>query len=69
MVAQLTGVLSVAGSNPGQQRTAAPPPRTVRGQGPNRRPKTARRLRYHSTGDGLIATGFPTAWSLLSENF
>ena len=38
-------------------------------QDSNRRPKTLRRLRYHSTGGCVIALSFPTAWSLLSENF
>ena len=36
-------------------------------QNSNRRPKTLRRLRYHSTGGCVIAMSLPTAWSLLNS--
>ena len=71
MVAQPTGVFLVGGSDPGRMNTAPCRHRRQQyaDQDSNRQPKTARRLHYHSTGSGLIETGFPTAWSLLSENF
>ena len=69
MVMQLTSPFLVGGSNPGKVNKApAPAPPTV-GQDLNRRPKTLRRPRYHSTTGCVTAVRFPTAWSLLSENF
>ena len=67
MVMQLTGVFLVGGSNPG--RMNPPPPDQSADQDSNRQPKTLRRLRDHSTGGCVKAISFPTAWSLLSENF
>ena len=69
MVMRLTGVFLVSGSNPGRVNTALPPPLQSANQDSNRRPKMLCRLCYHSTGGCVIAISFPTAWSLLSENF
>ena len=69
MVVQLAGVFCVGSSNPGGVNTARCRRQQSAGQYLNRRPNTSRRLRYHSTGGGVIEIGFPTAWSLLSENF
>ena len=68
---QLTEAFLVAGSNPGQVNAAAPlpPPPTVGRPGFELPTKTLCRLCYHSTGGCVIAICFPTAWSLLSENF
>ena len=62
MVMQLTGVFLVGGSNHRRRQQLAD-------QDSNRRPRTLRRLRYHSTGGCVIAISFPTAWSLPRENF
>ena len=69
MVVQLTGVFFVTNSNPDRVNTAPLPPPTVCRQDSNRRPETSRLLHYHSTGGCVNEISFPTAWSLLNENF
>ena len=72
MVMQLSADFLVGGSNPGRVNMP-PPPAAAAKSGPTRI-RTADRdicglLRYHSTSNCVFAVCFPTAWSLLSENF
>ena len=61
MVMQATGISLVGGSNPRLLNSSLRPRLQFSDQESNHRPQTLHRLRYHSTGDIVIALGFPTA--------
>ena len=71
MVMQRAVDFLVGGSNPGRASMPPPPPPLQRA--PTRIQTTDHRccvlLRYHSTNSCVWILCFPTAWSLVSENF
>ena len=72
MVMQPAAVFWVGGANPGRA-TCTPPPPPPAGKSMRTRIRTAVHklipLCYHSPSSYVLAISFPTAGSLLSENF